>query len=198
MPVGESSFGSIRMIAYADGKVKVQNAKNATAMQKALEAAGIVDAFGNKIEEEHQERTSTLTNRDLIAGATGQNDAETKTLKEYQEKLAKRAEQEQTLEDLNKQISQLEAQKDTDSQSKIRQLRDDAIRAKNRKDIYESMLKRMENGILTPIIAREKGRILEKLRKECSSGPCGHGKTTNGTAAWAWTVSSAKSALFPA
>ncbi len=186
------------MIAYADGKVKVQNAKNATAMQKALEAAGIVDAFGNKIEEEHQERTSTLTNRDLIAGATGQNDAETKTLKEYQEKLAKRAEQEQTLEDLNKQISQLEAQKDTDSQSKIRQLRDDAIRAKNRKDIYESMLKRMENGILTPIIAREKGRILEKLRKECSSGPCGPGKTTSGTAAWAWTGLSAKSASFPA
>lgn len=76
LPVGESSYGSIRMVTYADGKVKVRNAKNVTAMQKALEAAGIVDAFGNIIKEEHQGRTSTLTNRDLIAGAAAQNDAE--------------------------------------------------------------------------------------------------------------------------
>lgn len=42
LPVGENRYGPIRKIAYADGKVKVQNPKNMTEMQKKLFEAGII------------------------------------------------------------------------------------------------------------------------------------------------------------
>ena len=47
LPLGETKFGSIRRITYSDNKVKIQNSTNKTAMEIALEKAGIVDEFGN-------------------------------------------------------------------------------------------------------------------------------------------------------
>ena len=47
MPLGENRYDSIRKIAYADGKVKVQLAKNMTDIQRALFNAGIIDEFSN-------------------------------------------------------------------------------------------------------------------------------------------------------
>ena len=49
LPLGENRYGPIRKIAYVDGKVKVQNPKNMTDMQKKLYEAGIIDEFGNKL-----------------------------------------------------------------------------------------------------------------------------------------------------
>ncbi|MBQ6890336.1 MAG: hypothetical protein IJN53_04890 [Oscillospiraceae bacterium] len=49
LPFGENRYGPIRKITYADGKVKVQNSKNMTEMQKRLFEAGIIDEFGNKL-----------------------------------------------------------------------------------------------------------------------------------------------------
>lgn len=43
LPLGENRYGSIRKISYVDGKVKVQNAKNMTDMQRAMLAAGLID-----------------------------------------------------------------------------------------------------------------------------------------------------------
>ena len=75
LPVGENRYGSIRRISYADGKIKAQNSRNATAFQKALVKAGAVDTFGNPIAtwnggSSHQERTSTLTNLDILQAGT--------------------------------------------------------------------------------------------------------------------------------
>ena len=47
MPLGETSYGSIRRLSYADGKVKVQNKRNTTEMELALYNAGAIDEFGN-------------------------------------------------------------------------------------------------------------------------------------------------------
>ena len=49
LPVGENRYGPIRKITYDGGKVKVQNPKNMTDMQKALLKAGAIDEFGNKL-----------------------------------------------------------------------------------------------------------------------------------------------------
>lgn len=46
LPVGENRLGSIRRITYIDGKVKIENSKNSTPMQAALEKAGIVNSSG--------------------------------------------------------------------------------------------------------------------------------------------------------
>ena len=42
LPLGEKSYGLVRKISYADGKVKVQNPKSMTEMQKELFEAGII------------------------------------------------------------------------------------------------------------------------------------------------------------
>lgn len=75
LPLGENRYGSVRKITYADGKVKVQNAKNMTAMQRALQAAGIVDAYGNQQStkekaEQNQERKGTITDWDVLEQAS--------------------------------------------------------------------------------------------------------------------------------
>ena len=62
LPLGENRYGPIRRITYDGGKVKVQNPKNMTDMQKALLKAGAVDEFGNKL----------FSDRDPTAAATAQ------------------------------------------------------------------------------------------------------------------------------
>ena len=46
LPVGENRLGSIRRITYIDGKVKIENSKNSSPMQAALEKAGVVNSSG--------------------------------------------------------------------------------------------------------------------------------------------------------
>lgn len=49
LPLGENHLGSVRRITYTDGKVKIENSKNSTPMQFALEKAGIVNSSGISI-----------------------------------------------------------------------------------------------------------------------------------------------------
>lgn len=49
LPVGENQYGSVRKITYTGGKVKIQNSKNKTNMQTALEKAGVIDSYGTSI-----------------------------------------------------------------------------------------------------------------------------------------------------
>lgn len=46
LPVGENRLGSIRRITYIGGKVKIENSKNFSPMQAALEKAGVVNSSG--------------------------------------------------------------------------------------------------------------------------------------------------------
>lgn len=46
LPLGENRLGSVRRITYTDGKVKIENSKNSTPMQFALEKAGVVNSSG--------------------------------------------------------------------------------------------------------------------------------------------------------
>lgn len=46
LPVGENCLGSIRRITYIGGKVKIENSKNSSPMQAALEKAGVVNSSG--------------------------------------------------------------------------------------------------------------------------------------------------------
>ena len=48
LPFGENRYGPIRRIAYDGDKVKVENPKNMTAMERAMRKAGVVDSFGRK------------------------------------------------------------------------------------------------------------------------------------------------------
>ena len=65
LPFGENRYGPIRKIAYADGKVKVQNSKNMTAVEKAMFDAGVIDEFGNKLFSDRD--TESVSNRSLLA-----------------------------------------------------------------------------------------------------------------------------------
>lgn len=46
LPLGENRLGSVRRITYTDGKVKIENSKNFSPMQAALEKAGVVNSSG--------------------------------------------------------------------------------------------------------------------------------------------------------
>lgn len=46
LPLGENRLGSIRRITYIGGKVKIENSKNFSPMQAALEKAGVVNSSG--------------------------------------------------------------------------------------------------------------------------------------------------------
>ncbi len=73
LPLGENRYGSIRKISYVDGKVKVQNAKNMTDMQRAMLAAGLIDVYGNPQssggQHQNRRRTATLSNREVLERA---------------------------------------------------------------------------------------------------------------------------------
>ena len=58
MPVGENQYGSVRMLTYSDGKVKVQNSNNLNSVQLAFQKAGVIDSYGNIISHDSKNDTS--------------------------------------------------------------------------------------------------------------------------------------------
>lgn len=58
LPVGENQYGSVRMITYSDGKVKVQNSNNLNPVQLAFQKAGVIDSYGNIISHDSKNDTS--------------------------------------------------------------------------------------------------------------------------------------------
>ena len=62
LPVGENRLGSVRRITYIDGKVKIENSKNSTPMQAALEKAGIVNSSGISLLDNSENDTKISEN----------------------------------------------------------------------------------------------------------------------------------------
>lgn len=121
----------------------------------------------------HQERTETLTNRDIIGEIEGKNDLEQKALKEYREilKHARKLSREYT--ELTQQLSQMKSAEGPKDPKTLNALKDKIIKTKNRRDTREDQLRRMEDGLLAPVIRREKGTVLEKLRNVYGTIPKG-------------------------
>ncbi len=165
LPFGENRYGSIRKIAYADGKVKVQNAKNMTDVQKALFDAGIIDEFGNKI---FSDRNPTETsNRSLLVNAlesTTQNEWEKRRLKEYKDKIQEIEQDEQKLREVNAQLKKLETANNPKDKPKIRELRAEKLHAEKRLDIRDTQLLRLEaTKPLQDLLKREKDKAFKGL-----------------------------------
>lgn len=51
LPVGENQRGSIRRITYSGGKIKIQNPIHETNLQRAMREAGLVDEYGNVVDD---------------------------------------------------------------------------------------------------------------------------------------------------
>ncbi len=144
LPLGEKSYGSIRRIAYDAGKVKVQNPKNMSLMQKKLYEAGVVDEFGNKLSDRD---TNPVSTRHLLVNAlesAAQTEAERIQLKKYRDNIEKMNEEDALLRDLNRQIKELSFAKGPRDKQKISELRNEAIKVGNRISIYDQRLLRME------------------------------------------------------
>lgn len=177
LPLGENQYGSIRIIAYADGKIKVQNKKNMTPTEIALRNAGIIDDFGNLISNSKTEENrsvqdfSSVSNRSLLANAlenVAQSDIERNKLKEYKGKIA-RIEAEQTkLSELRAKIKELSFAKGPRDTEAIKTLQFEANQTANRINNYDRQLLNLEaTAALKNIIQREKELA---RRKEAQKG----------------------------
>ena len=80
LPVGENRYGSIRRIAYVDGKVKIQNPKNMTDMQRKLFEAGIIDEFGNKLNSDRDDTPTFYSHMARVVDALKQEKFGTSTI----------------------------------------------------------------------------------------------------------------------
>ncbi len=140
-------------------------------IKSAMDNAGTYD--GNDPDIYHQDRTETLTNRDIIGEIEGKTELERKTLKEYRETLKHARELARTHADLTRQIDELKAANDPKDRKKLSELTVNAAKTRNRRDIREKQLREMEDGLLAPLIRREKGAVLEKLRNIYGTIPKG-------------------------
>ena len=113
LPLGENRYGPIRKIAYVDGKVKVQNRKHMTDMEKKLLAAGIIDEFGNYLKpgtSNSRSSSNGISTRALLANAfdgIAQTPAEKQKMREYRDNITKVEDVEKRLKNLRARISQL-------------------------------------------------------------------------------------------
>lgn len=151
-----------------------------TAIQMAFEKA-----FANKQSkteksketEQHQKRTGTLTNRDILAGtedATLRSDAEREWMKKYREKLEQSKEQNRKMVELGQQIDRIQSENNPQNQKKLWELKEEQIKTKNRIEIFEMQISRLEkSGSMDAILTREKDRILQSLWNEYGKIPKG-------------------------
>ncbi len=167
LPLGENRYGPIRKIAYVDGKVKVQNPKNMTEMQRKLFEAGKIDEFGNVIFSERGDGTS---NRSLLANAfegMAQNDIELNKIREYKEKIDLINAEESKLRTLNEQIKEMSFAKGPRDMKKIRGLQFEANQAANRISTYDKQLLRLEaSKPLQDVLAREKKKAYKRAEQK--------------------------------
>lgn len=116
--------------------------------------------------------------RTLLANAltdAAQGDLERERLAKYQEKIGEMNAEQDRLNELNAQIKELSFAKGRRDTARIRELRDEASRAKNRINIYDKQLLRMEAS--KPLervlqvekdkaVLRERAKAREKMREE--------------------------------
>lgn len=175
LPVGENQRGSIRIISYVDGKVKVQNKKNMTPMELALRKAGIIDDFGNLIENSDEVHSSqdpdSVSTRSLLANAletTAQNDIERDKLEQYKSKIELIEAEQEKLSKIRAEIKDLSfpkkgTKKDT---ARINSLRTEANRVANRINTYDRQLLNLESTTaLKNVLAREKNLAYKRAEQ---------------------------------
>ena len=164
LPVGEKRYGPIRRIAYVDGKVKVQNPKNMTAMQRKLYEAGLIDEFGNKL---FSERTGvSVSNRYLLVNAlesAAQTDEERQMLQQYREKVETYEKAQKRLDTLNASLFRYSTAKNKDYE-KIADFKKLAEGQAETVERIEARLTKMETSeTLQAVIQRERAAVEEKL-----------------------------------
>ena len=168
LPVGENRYGPIRRISYADGKVKVQNPKSMTEMQKKLFEAGVIDEFGNKMFSARND--GGMSNRQLLANAlesSVQHEVEAKRLAEYKENIRKVSELQMQLGELNNQIKELSFAKGARDKEKLRELRDEKIKTENRINVIDGALLRLESmQAIKNVLERERERARQASEKK--------------------------------
>ena len=168
LPLGENRYGSIRKIAYADGKVKVQNPKNMSEMQKKLFEAGIIDEFGNKLFSDRD--SESVSNRSLLANAfegVAQNDIEKQKIQEYKGKISLIESEERKLSDLNQKIKDLSFAKGPKDTKAIRDLQFQAKQTANRISTYDKQLLALEaSKPLQNVLTREKKMAYQRAEKK--------------------------------
>ena len=152
-------------------------------IKSATDNIGTFD--GSNPDIRYQKRTGTLTNRDILAETNDtalQNDAERELMKKYREKLGQSKEQNRKMEELGQQIARIQSEKTPQSQKKLRELKDEQIKTKNRIDIFEAQIKRLEKSVsMDSILTREKDRILQSLWNEYGKLPKGENAVRNDT-----------------
>ena len=145
--------------------------------EKAVEAATTQREAKVAAEQKtHRAVRAALTNRDLIAQIEGKTELEKRKLAEYNDALVKSREYADKVNNLTKQIKDMEASDDAKKADKVKQLTIDLNKAKANKKTMESKLNRMENKELEPLVARERVRILDELRKEFGTIPAGENR----------------------
>ena len=174
LPLGENQYGSVRIIAYVDGKVKVQNKKNLTPMELAFRKAGLVDDFGNLPEgsdEVHSAQdTDSVSNRSLLANAlesVAQNDIERNKLKQYKDKIALIESEQAKLSEIRGKIKELSFAKGPRDTEAINKLRFQENQTANRINTYDRQLLNLESTTaLKGVLQREKQLAYKKAEKE--------------------------------
>lgn len=114
--------------------------------------------------------TESVSNRSLLANAfegMAQNEIEAKKIGEYKSKIDLMDAEERKLRELNAQIKELSFAKGKRDTQKIRELRDEAIKTRNRIGIYDSQLLRLEaSKPLQNVLAREKKKAYQRAEQK--------------------------------
>ena len=142
--------------------------------EKAIETATTQrEAKVSTDRKTHHAVRAALTNRDLIAQIEGKTDLERRKIAEYNKALSDSRKYAESVKDLNRQIKEVEASDDPGKVEKINKLRTDLNKATANKKTLDSKLSRMEDKELEPLVARERVRILDELKKEYGTIPAG-------------------------
>lgn len=166
LPLGENHYGSVRRITYLGKKVKIENSKHLTPMQKAMRDAGVADSFGNI---KTQER-NTDSNRYLLATAlesAAKNEIELKYLKQFKEGVAQIDALETHLREVNAKIREISFSKGSRDKAELAKLRDEATKTVNRISNYDNRLLRLEaNEPIKKLLGRERAKAYAKAKQE--------------------------------
>lgn len=151
-------------------------------MRERLEEEGLAYLLDDDLPDEpdssggilkQQRQVESVSNRSLLANALEAaitDETERKRLQEYKQNISEMDAQEQKLRELNARIKELSFAKGKRDTEMLRQLKDEAVKTKNRLDIYDKRLLRLEAAKpLQDVLNREKqkayDRAAEKGRK---------------------------------
>ena len=170
LPVGEIRYGSIRRIAYVDGKVKVQNRKHMSDMEKKLLAAGIIDEYGNYIKpgtSSSRSSSNGVSTRELLANAFdvyAQTPKEKRVLQEYRDNISKVDAVQKRLTALRELIK--EEKKNHGDKNKIDKMEETAKGLAKLIDSYDRQLLKLEKSEhLVDVIKRVKSAAYQEAKR---------------------------------